>query len=140
VPDYIQRNAEARARLVDLCHRLNDEQLVRIAFGSWTVSTVLAHMAFWDRVALERWNIFEQERQRPSELPEYLNTVAATDWLTVPPQTAVRSVLEATEALDKKIESLSEEVIAAARPMVNPRMFERFHHREDHISAIEKVI
>jgi uncharacterized damage-inducible protein DinB len=140
VPDYIQRNAEARARLVDLCRRLNDEQLVRIAFGSWTVSTVLAHMAFWDRVALERWNIFEQERQRPSELPEYLNTVAATDWLTVPPQTAVRSVLEATEALDKKIESLSEEVIAAARPMVNPRMFERFHHREDHISAIEKVI
>jgi hypothetical protein len=53
----------------------------------------------------------------------------------------VRLVLEAADALDKKIEKLPEDLIEASRQaMGNPRMFERFHHREDHLSAIERVI
>src|SRR5258708_20824680 len=61
--DYVQGNSKSRARLAFLCERINDEQLARIAFGDWTVSAVLAHMAFWDRVPLERWNTFTKERQ-----------------------------------------------------------------------------
>ena len=56
--DYGQRNAESRARLVSVCERINDEQLARIAFGEWTISAVFAHLAFWDRITLARWNIF----------------------------------------------------------------------------------
>jgi uncharacterized damage-inducible protein DinB len=137
--DYVRLNAESRARLVGVCQRINDELLTRIAFGSWTVSAVLAHMAFWDRVALERWDTFEKERQPVTSLPEFLNSVGAADWVAIPPRTAVRLVLEAAEALDKRIEELPEGLIEAARSS-NPRMFERFHHREDHISAIERVI
>jgi uncharacterized damage-inducible protein DinB len=133
-------NAESRARLVGVCQRINDEQLTRIAFGSWTVSAVLAHMAFWERVALERWAAFEKERQPVTPLPEFLNSVGAADWVAIPPRTAVRLVLEAAEALDKRIEELPEGLIEAARSSNNPRMFERFHHREDHLSAIERVI
>lgn len=138
--DYVQRNAESRARLGSLCERINDEQLARIAFGDWTVSAVLAHMAFWDRIALERWNTFEAERQPVIQLPELINTVGAADWLALPPRKAVKLVLEASDALDKKIEGLPDDLIEAARQANNPRMFERFHHREDHLSAIERVI
>lgn len=138
--DYVQRNAEARARLISLCARVKDEQLARIAFGDWTVSAVLAHMAFWDRVALERWNTFEKERQPVIQLPEFLNTVGAADWRAIPAGMAVNSVLEAADALDKKIEELPDDLIEAARQANNPRMFERFHHREDHLSAIERVL
>jgi uncharacterized damage-inducible protein DinB len=138
--DYVQCNAESRARLLSLCQRLTEDQLACIAFGDWTVSAVLAHMAFWDRVALERWDTFEKERQPVTPLPEFLNSVGATDWVAIPPRTAVRLVLEAAEALDKRIEELPEGLIEAARSSNNPRMFERFHHREDHISAIERVI
>jgi uncharacterized damage-inducible protein DinB len=138
--DYMRRNAESRARLASICERVNNEQLARIAFGDWTVSAVLAHMAFWDRVALERWNTFEKERQPVLQLPEFLNTVGAADWRAIPPRNAVKSVLEAADALDKKIEELPDDLIEAARQANNPRMFERFHHREDHLSAIERVI
>lgn len=139
--DYVQRNAESRAHLLSLCHRISDEQLARIAFGDWTVSAVLAHLAFWDRIALERWNIFEKERQPVTQLPELINTGGAADWLATPPRTAVRLVLEAAAAVDKRIEELPEDLIEAARQVMdNPRMFERFHHREDHLSAIERII
>jgi uncharacterized damage-inducible protein DinB len=138
--DYKRRNAESRGRLASICERVNNEQLARIAFGDWTVSAVLAHMAFWDRVALERWNTFEKERQPVLQLPEFLNTVGAADWRAIPPRRAVRSALEAADALDKKIEELPDDLIEAARQANNPRMFERFHHREDHLSAIERVI
>jgi uncharacterized damage-inducible protein DinB len=138
--DYVLRNAQSCARLASLCERMNDEQLARIAFGEWTVSAVLAHMAFWDRIALERWNTFEKEGH-VTQLPEFVNTVGAADWLAIPPRKAVRLVLEAADALDKKIEKLPEDLIEASRQaMGNPRMFERFHHREDHLSAIERVI
>ena len=138
--DYVRRNAESRARMVSLCERISDNQLTRVAFGDWTVAAVLAHMAFWDRVALERWNTFEKERQPVLQLPEYLNTVGAADWSAIPPRKAVKSALEAADALDKKIEALPDDLIEAARQANNPRMFERFHHREDHLSAIARVI
>ena len=138
--DHVQRNAQSRARLASLCHRINDEQLARIAFGDWTVSAVLAHMAFWDRVTLERWAVFVKDRQPVIQLPEFLNTVGAADWRGIPPRKAVKSVLEAADALDEKIEELPDDLIEAARQANNPRMFERFHHREEHISAIERVI
>jgi uncharacterized damage-inducible protein DinB len=139
--DYVQRNAESRARLASLCQRISDEQLARIAFGDWTVSAVLAHMAFWDRVTLERWNAFVKERQPVIQLPELLNTVGAADWRAMPPRETIHLVLDAADALDKTIEGLPDDLIEASRAaMGNPRMFERFHHREDHLSSIEKVI
>jgi hypothetical protein len=47
--------------------------------------------------------------------------------------------LDAAEAVDKRIEQLSEDLLDVARPVMDPRMFERFHHREDHLAAIERV-
>ena len=138
--DYVQRNARSRARMVSLCERISDDQLTRVAFGDWTVSAVFAHLAFWDRIALERWNIFEKERKPIPMLGEPVNTAGAADWLAIPPRTAVQLMLDAAEALDKRIESLPEELIEAARPVMNARMFERFHHRDEHMTAIERII
>src|ERR1700704_4499876 len=137
--DYVQRNAKSRERLASVCDRLSDEQLARIAFGEWTISAVLAHLAFWDRIALERWNIFEKDRQPIPVLADIVNTAGAPGWLATPPREAARLVLEAAEAVDQRIEKLPKDLIEAARPM-NPRMFERFHHRDEHLSAIEAVI
>jgi hypothetical protein len=97
---------------------------------------VLAHIAFWDRIALERWNIFEKDRQPIPVLADIVNTAATAGWLATPPREAARLALEAADAVDARIAELPEELINAARA-VNPRMFERFHHREEHLSAIE---
>jgi hypothetical protein len=137
--DYVHHNTNSRERLASVCDRLTDEQLARVAFGEWTISAVLAHLAFWDRIALERWNIFEKDRQPIPVLADIVNTAGAPGWLATPPREAARLVLEAAEAVDKRIEELPKDLIEAARPM-NPRMFERFHHRDEHLSAIEAVI
>ncbi len=134
--NYSQRNTESRERLASVCQRLSDEQLSRVAFDDWTISAVLAHMAFWDRIALERWNIFEKDRQPIPVLSDIINTAGAAGWLATPPREAARLALDAAEAVDKRIEGLPEDLIDAARA-VNPRMFERFHHRDEHLSAIE---
>ena len=134
--DYVQRNAKSRERLAAVCNQLTDEQLARIAFDDWTISAVLAHMAFWDRIALERWNIFEKDRKPIPVLADIVNTAGAADWLAIAPREAVRLVLEAADAVDKRIEELPEDLINAARP-TNPRLIERFHHRDEHLAAIE---
>jgi uncharacterized damage-inducible protein DinB len=136
--DYVQRNAESHKRLESVCRRLTDEQLARIAFGEWTISAVLAHLAFWDRNVLERWNIFEKDRQPIPVLADIVNTAGAAGWLATPPREAARLALEAAEAVDKRIAELPEDLIKAAKD-VNPRMLERFHHRDEHLSAIEAV-
>jgi uncharacterized damage-inducible protein DinB len=137
--DYVQRNARSRARLASLCNRLTDEQLARIAFGDWTISAVLAHLAFWDRIALERWKLFEKDRQPIPVLADIVNTAGAAGWLATPPREAARLAVEAADAVDGHIEGLPQDLIDAATPM-NPRMFERFHHRDEHLSAIEAVV
>jgi hypothetical protein len=134
--DYVHRNAESRERLASVCRLLTNEQLSRIAFDEWTISAVLAHMAFWDRIALERWNIFEKERKPIPVLADIVNSAGAAGWLATPPREAARLAVEAAEAVDKRIAQLPAELIEEARA-VNPRMFERFHHRNEHLSAIE---
>jgi len=131
-------NAESRERLASVCNRLSDEQLARIAFDDWTISAVLADLAFWDRIALERWNIFEKDRQPIAVLADIVNTAGAAGWLAIPPREAARLALEAAEAVDQRIGGLPQDLIDAARP-INPRMFERFHHRDEHVDAIEAV-
>lgn len=93
-------------------------------------------MAFWDRIALERWNIFEKDRQPIPVLSDIVNTAAAAGWLATPSREAARLALEAAEAVDERIAGLPDDLIQAATA-VNPRMFERYHHRNEHLAAIE---
>ena len=49
---FVAENSRQRDRLKALVGRLSDGDLRRPLGEGWTVSTALAHMAFWDRRAL----------------------------------------------------------------------------------------
>ena len=49
---YVSENAAESEHLQALIRRLTDEQLARPLEAGWTVSAVLAHLAFWDQRAL----------------------------------------------------------------------------------------
>src|SRR4051794_20409611 len=51
---YIARNDASRAHLEQLLDSLTEEQLALEADG-WPVGVHLAHLAFWDRFTLLRW-------------------------------------------------------------------------------------
>ena len=55
--EYARANDETRARLHALVARLGPDDLARAAFEGWSVSALLAHLAFWDRFTLERWRV-----------------------------------------------------------------------------------
>jgi len=49
---YVQGNTSEREYLVSLVNRLTDDELSCPLEAGWTVSAVLAHLAFWDQRAL----------------------------------------------------------------------------------------
>ncbi|HEX5823764.1 MAG TPA: maleylpyruvate isomerase N-terminal domain-containing protein, partial [Candidatus Limnocylindrales bacterium] len=48
-------NDEQRERLGDIIGRLTSGDYALEAMPGWTVGAVLAHLAFWDRLVIERW-------------------------------------------------------------------------------------
>ena len=55
---YSQQNTESRHRLEALVRQLTDTDLALSTDYGWTVSALLAHLAFWDHrmlVILHRW-------------------------------------------------------------------------------------
>lgn len=133
-------NEASLKRLEALCAKLTDEQLERKTPDGWSVSATLAHLAFWERFTLERWKLFAKE---PVAIPlnaDLINDSEMPAWHAIPGRDAIRLVLEAAKAVNLHIAQLPDEIAAAARPVVNPRMFERFHHRNEHTAAIAAVV
>src|SRR3990172_8221055 len=51
---FVAENAEERTRLRVLVGRLNDHDFAVHVGGGWTIAATLAHLAFWDQLALVR--------------------------------------------------------------------------------------
>jgi len=133
-------NEKSRKRLEELCAKLTDEQLARMTPDGWTVSATLAHLAFWERFTVERWKLFAREPVAIAVNADLINASEMPAWHAIGGRDAIKLALEAAKAADLHIAQLAEEVASAARPVVNPRMFERFHHRNEHTAAIAAVV
>ena len=140
---YLDGNDRERARLAALADRLTDDQLARLLDGGWTVAALLAHVAFWDRFVLARWQRALAEGTTVASLDEpiqeLINTAAVADWLAVPSR-AARQAVEAAEALDRTIAALPPTVVAEIRARGLPRLLDRSIHRREHLDAIEAAL
>jgi len=133
-------NEQSRKRLEELCANLTDEQLGRKTADGWTVAATLAHLAFWDRVTLERWKLLAAKVEPVNLIWDLINDAAAPGWQAIPGREAGRLALEAAGEVDRHIAGLPNELADAARPVVSERLFERFHHRNEHLDAIVAAI
>ena len=133
-------NEKSRQRLEELCAKLTDEQLACKTPDGWTVSATLAHLAFWERFTVERWKLFVKEPVATPVNADLINDSEMPAWHAIPGRDAIRLALEAATTADLHIAQLPDEIAAAARPVVNPRLFERFHHRNEHTAAIAAVV
>ena len=142
---YSEQNAESRRRLVELTHRLTDQDLARSTDYGWTVAALLAHLAFWDQrviVILRRWL---DEGFDPSPI----DAGAVNDSLKVichalDPHTAVDLCLAYAEAADANLEALTAEQAKqleehAAATDTQFRM-NRSLHRNGHLDDIEALL
>jgi len=142
---YVIENNDQRARLRALVDRLSDGDLARPLAAGWTVGAVLAHLAFWDQrtlVLIERW-----EKDGPRTTPrsiddkdvDWINDSAKALCLALPPRAAARLALATAEAVDRRVEALSDELIAANAAAGKPINLLRAEHRREHLDEIERA-
>jgi hypothetical protein len=139
---YLEFNRTELDRLRVLIEHLTDEDLKRPLGDGWTISSALAHCAFWDRIALTHWQHWEQEGMKvyPVEV-DVLNNALLPLWLAIPPREATRLVLSAAEEVDRKIEELSPDLADAYLTSgYSPWRIHTYDHRREHLDEIEHAL
>lgn len=142
---YIAGNNAERERLKALVNRLSDEELSRPMAAGWTIAGVLAHMALWDArgiYLMDKW----QGGTAPSSVdyePEdvdWVNDAAKPLCLALPPRTAAQLALQLAEETDRKVEQLSDELLAQIMKAGQPFNLSRANHRKEHLDDIEQYL
>src|SRR5688500_1560621 len=116
---HIDLNDAERERLRALVARLSDEDRARPLADGWTVGAALAHLAFWDRLALARWQAHLGDGTPlvalSDEVADLINAAGLEQWLALPSREAARQAVAAAEALDGLVQGLGPEAAEAAR-------------------------
>jgi hypothetical protein len=98
-----------RERLRALVARLSDDELRRPMPDGWTVSAVLAHVAYWDARAiyfLNKWGPDGEPSAYESEDGDAANESAKPLCLALPPRIAAELALRVAEEADRKVRAL----------------------------------
>jgi DinB family protein len=151
---YVTENDTERERLRKLVARMSDEELSRPMPGGWTVSAVLAHIAFWDARAifyLDKWARGAEPGSADYDPEDVgrVNDSAKPLCLALPPRDAAKLALRLAEEADRKVKALSDEILAKIRaagrsappnlqdPNGAPFNLARAGHRREHLDDIE---
>jgi hypothetical protein len=131
---YVAENNSQRQRLRALAEKLTDEQLRQPMAAGWTIAGVLAHLAFWDQriiVLREHW----EQGQAPR-----INDAAKALCLALPPRVAAQLALSTADAVDRKVEVLTDSRLAANEAAGHPLNLLRAQHRREHLDEIEQAL
>jgi hypothetical protein len=144
-PSYVTENNHERARLRALVDRLSDGELSRSLDAGWTVGAVLAHLAFWDQrplILIDRWEK-EGLRAVPRSLDDrdvdWINDSAKALCLALPPRAAARLAVAVADEVDRRVETMSDELVAANAEGGRPINLLRAEHRREHLDGIERA-
>lgn len=140
--EYVRANDESRARLRALVERLDRTELTQSAMQGWSVSALLAHLAFWDRFNVHRWRSRLAGTQLPAldALDDLINDSALPAWNAVPPEVAARDVLASADEGDAFVAALTPEITARWLAEDRPRSLYRSEHRREHLDEIERAL
>ena len=140
--DLKARNRASRDRLAVVVERLGD-RVVEME-GGWTASALLAHIAFWDRLATVRLEKYLRDGEppvmAPPELTDLTNGAGLRQWKDTPPVAAARQARDAAEAMDRLVDSLSPDKLAALKKLDRPQIYDRADHRKLHLDEIERAL
>ena len=137
----ISENAAEREHLRSLANRLTDEELAHPLEAGWTVSAVLAHLAFWDQRALVLIKKWEEEGISPSPIDtDIVNEVTRSHCLAIPPRAATELAISCAQNVDQAIERLGPEMAADIERIGKTVRLNRADHRRSHLGQIEKAL
>jgi ribosomal protein S18 acetylase RimI-like enzyme len=141
--DHLSRNRKQLDRLRSVVEGLDPEDLRQDAGDGWTVSAWLAHLAFWDRWTMTRWERYATDGafdDIPGPVLDFVNSAALPSWLAVPGGGAAEMALAAASEVVGRIESLPPEAVAAAQITGRPAMVDRTLHWSGYTHQIERAL
>ncbi|OLC52793.1 MAG: hypothetical protein AUH85_15825 [Chloroflexi bacterium 13_1_40CM_4_68_4] len=140
--DAIGGNARSLDRLRRLVARLDDAALSRDLGAGWTVGVALAHLAFWDRISLERWRSWLQSGQMNDlqDATNLVNNATVPEWRTLGPPAIRALVIDAATAVNEAVASGGQSRVDAVSAAGKPRWAHRHLHRMEHIDQIESAL
>lgn len=141
---FVDENSKARARLKALVARVSDADLARPMPAGWTVAGVLGHVAFWDQRTLVLLDAWEQTGAAAPALRaedvDWINDAGKPFLLALPPRQAAELAVSIAEAVDRKVETLSDDFVARIAAAGNPLSLRRAEHRREHLDDIEAAL
>jgi hypothetical protein len=142
---YSEQNATSRRRLEALVQRLSDEDFDRSTDYGWSVTALLAHLAFWDH----RMSAILRQWQEEGLDPSPIDMMAVNEALKVichalEPRKAAELAISAAENIDAELKTLTPERVKqleehAAVTETQFRM-NRALHRDGHLNDIEALL
>ena len=141
---HIARNDASRAHLEALVDRLSDEQLDIVADG-WPVRVHLAHLAFWDRFTLLRWQeTVRSGRAVPVSVvdpfTDLSNDAQVAQWGALGSAETRALVKLAAGDGDAHIAALPDSLVQAAQEAGLVRTLDRSAHRQLHLGPVEAAL
>ncbi len=142
---YAQQNLESRQKLESVVRRLTDTDLALSTDYGWTISALLAHLAFWDQrmsAILQRWR---ESGLDASPIDSYaVNEALKPICHALEPRTAADLALVAAEKLDLEFETLSDDFVKQIEEHIGATgtqfRMNRALHRNDHVKDIEALL
>ena len=140
--DHNKRNRASRERLGAVIQRVG-ERVIEMD-GGWSASALLAHIAFWDRLATVRLEKFLRDGEAPVTAPPALtdltNGAGMREWKDTSPAVAARQARDAAAAMDRLVESVTADQFAALKAFDRPQLYDRAGHRKEHLDEIERAL
>ena len=137
---FVEENAQELERLRALVNQMTDEDLKLEVADHWTVSALLAHLAFWDYRALVLLNRWKQLGIGSSPIDvDGVNDAVLPLCLAIAPRIAANLAISAAEEIDHALESASPEMIAGIEALGKFRL-RRWEHRREHLEQIRRVL
>src|SRR3712207_4540152 len=115
----IANNTATRERLRAVVARVSDEELAHPLGDGRTIASILGHVAFWDRrvlVLLERWTRGDAQPSPADTEPDdvdWINDATQAFLLAISPRDLAPLALQTAEDVDRQVERLSPELVAA---------------------------
>ena len=138
---FVNENTRERSRLKALVARLSDADLARPLPAGWTVAGVLGHVAFWDQRTLVLLDAWERTGAEPphnrAEDTDWINDAGKPFLLALPPRQVADLAVAIAEAVDRKIETLADELVTRNAAAGHPLNLRRAEHRREHLDQIE---
>ena len=115
----------------------------RTVHDDWTVTALLAHLAFWDQSCTVRWDDYARGGKLvgiSDAVIDVVNEANRPTWLALPGETAADLALAAAEEADARIARLSDDAVTHAGERGLRFMLDRSLHRTDHLDDIEQSL